>query len=119
MLVLVPHYASVQLQRQILVMVGLVRKPFEVVWLLFVVSRALVETKKQTEKRGQVLDQTHEHDVARRWSPGLVIWRGRVPPVSSSLSPDRLRAQMVCVFPVTSHSSDKHGHRACPGRVAL
>ena len=33
-------------------------------------------------------------------------WRGTVPPVSSPLSPYRLRAQMERVSPVTGHSSD-------------
>ena len=40
---------------------------------------------------------------------GLVMVRGTVPPVSSSLSPNRLRAQMERVSPVTGHCSDKHG----------
>ena len=49
---------SVQLQRQVLLVVGLVRARRD-------------PGRKQTEKRGHVLDQTHEHDLA---GGGLLVF---------------------------------------------
>ena len=99
---------------------GLDREVFPVVWLVRRQPRARRDkVKSRRQKRGHVLDQIHEQDLAGGGLLCHVIGRGTVPPVSSSLSPNRLRAQMVLVSPVTCHSSDKHGRRACPGRVAL
>ena len=63
------HGASVKLWHQILLMVV---KFFR--WSgLFVVSRVLVDTqhRRDPEKRGHVLDQTHEHDRA---GGGLLVF---------------------------------------------
>ena len=69
------HDASVQLYRQVLQMIGLVRQNFLVVWFVRHQPRTRRDPgssrPRKKQKRGHALDQTHEQDLA---GGGLLVF---------------------------------------------